>query len=470
MILFYLKLQIDENSAVQIKVKRSLGTQGRKIPIETNHLPLVLDNLQKIKSAVHYDVEIDPDRPKKMLRSVVEKFRKIHFKDRYPAFDGVKNLYSATKLPIPNDIISNEVEVEEDDGRMKKFTVTIKFANYIDLSIINTYLNCVDENILKRLNIHEAIQCVDIVLRSAPAQNFIPVGRSYFSSSPGIVKLGEGMGMYVGFYLSSILGWKPYLNVDVAHKAFPLNISVEELFYELFKKGMNQYEDRDKRALEKHLRSLKIDYCLPGHSGSKRKFTVNGLETCAARAEFIKDDKSRTTVDRYYQTDKHYRIKYPNFPTLWVGSKNKKILVPAELCTIVKDQVVNRKMTENQTRNMIRYAATNTDVRKDNIKHAITEAEFNKSPAVNEFGIKVVERFLQLDGRVLDPPDLEYLNNAIARPKKGVWRSNRFLHGASINKWTILNLDKYTRTNQLEKFESRVSMQIHRLPVNLKIS
>lgn len=66
------------------------GRSGRPIKVETNYLKLNLGNL---KRAIHYDVALEPDRPKGELRRVMEEFRLKNYPKRYPAFDGVKNLY-----------------------------------------------------------------------------------------------------------------------------------------------------------------------------------------------------------------------------------------------------------------------------------------------------------------------------------------------------------------------------------------
>lgn len=102
--------------------------------IETNHLAL---QLQKLGIAIHYDVAIDPDKPKKMLRHVVEQFRRQNYPDRYPAFDGVKNLYSSSMLPFGTSI-SGEVDIMIDD-RQKTYKVDINFAARVDLSVLNEY-------------------------------------------------------------------------------------------------------------------------------------------------------------------------------------------------------------------------------------------------------------------------------------------------------------------------------------------
>jgi hypothetical protein len=42
-----------------------------------------------------------------------------------------------------------------------------------------------------------------------------------------------------------------------------------------------------------------------------------------------------------------------------------------QLCTLVRGQVINKKMNEIQTANMIKHAATSTDVRKRKILEAV---------------------------------------------------------------------------------------------------
>lgn len=125
----------------------------------------------------------------------------------------------------------------------------------------------------------EALQCIDIVLRSAPAVSCIGVGRSFFTPPPQIIDLGDGMEMYYGFYQSAVLCWKPFLNVDVAHKAFPIKQPVVELIRELSKgradlrQGLDNYLMED---VQKFLRTLKVQYEIPHHPASRRIYRVNG--------------------------------------------------------------------------------------------------------------------------------------------------------------------------------------------------
>ncbi|KAG5871892.1 hypothetical protein JTB14_033124 [Gonioctena quinquepunctata] len=253
-------------------VKHEPGVSGRKIRVETNHLQLKLGNLQ---SAIHYDVNLVPDTPKKYLRIVIDLFRVKHFPQRFPAFDGRRNLYSTNRLPF-GDFISDEIVLQEPNGREKSYKVEIKFANVVDLRPL--------QNIeLSRETPREALQVVDIVLRSAPAVNLISVGRSFFLEPERIIDLGEGMEMYNGFYQSAIRGWKPFLNVDVAHKAFPKNTNVADALVELLNSYFQRFtrdnlanplDHRQCVTLEKYIKTLRVIYEIPGNSASRRTYRV----------------------------------------------------------------------------------------------------------------------------------------------------------------------------------------------------
>ncbi|XP_074030996.1 protein argonaute-2 [Leptinotarsa decemlineata] len=434
------KLQVDDLPPMQF-IKVQPGTLGRKIHVETNHLQL---NLGKLRSAIHYDVNLVPDTPKKYLRLVVELFRQKHFPKRYPAFDGRKNLYSTTRLPF-DDFISDEIVYKEPDGRDRKYKVEIKFANEVDLTPLQNFS-------LSRDTPREALQVVDIVLRSAPAINLISVGRSFFSKPTGILDLGEGMEMYNGFYQSAIRGWKPFLNVDVAHKAFPKNISVTDALVDLFDSCYQPFrredlskplDGRQRETFEKYIKTLRVTYEIPGNSSSKRSYRVNGIDRPPREKVFKLDNGKEMTIENYFATLKGYRLRYPHLPSLWVGDRNRPtpILLPLELCVIEQNQAVNRKMTENQTSKMIKYAATNTEVRKQKITTALRQANHNQNQTVLEFGFSVANEFEKLEARVLQPPTLQY-NQTQDKPFKGVWRGNKFFVGVEINKWTIACADR----------------------------
>lgn len=199
-----------------------------------------------LKKAVHYDVAMVPDTPKSLLREVMVQFGRKHYPNNHPAFDGRKNLYSPGLLPFGQSI-SDTITVEG-DNKPRAFKVDIKFAREVDLTPLHDMLR-------SKQSPQDALQCLDIVLRNAPSNTLIIAGRCFFSPPRNqIIKLGDGMEMYYGFYQSAIRGWsQPLLNVDVAHKAFPIGQPVLDLICDLgsnfrtqmtrdqLKNGINNY-------------------------------------------------------------------------------------------------------------------------------------------------------------------------------------------------------------------------------------
>lgn len=80
------------------------GTAGRPIQVYTNMMEIKFGPKFKGNKVIHYDVSIDPDKPKYLMRSVFKEAQKILFPNRYPAFDGKKNAFSSTRLPIDNPV------------------------------------------------------------------------------------------------------------------------------------------------------------------------------------------------------------------------------------------------------------------------------------------------------------------------------------------------------------------------------
>jgi hypothetical protein len=83
------------------------GTRGRPIEVSTNMLQIKFG--PKFHCiAVHYDVNIEPNIPKYLMRSVFKAVKNKLFPQKNPAFDGRKNAYSAGFLPIRSPVsISN---------------------------------------------------------------------------------------------------------------------------------------------------------------------------------------------------------------------------------------------------------------------------------------------------------------------------------------------------------------------------
>lgn len=436
--------------SLQIPVRKECGTVGRRTVVETNHLSLDLSKLRN-KVAYHYDVEFDPPLPKRLLRHAMEEFRRKHFPDRHPAFDGRRNLYSSHILPQRSDCVM----VHDDESlKDKEFKVTLQLAVQIDLEPLMTYMRSGTSLVPPQT----AIQALDVVLRSAPmAFGFVPVGRSFFTPPRGeVVQLGDGLEMWYGIFQSAILGWKPFVNIDVAHKGFPKAQNVVDAMNEICgspREG-NELHYTQKEDFMRFIRGLKVEYMLPNNPSSKRTYRVNNIAECPAKLRFKLENNRQVTVQDYFLHKKNVTLKHPYLPCLHVGSMTREtpIYLPSELCWVVKSQVVNKKMNEKQTSAMIKNAATSTEVRKRKIMEALRAVRFNEDPCVQEFGISVGGKFEEVEARILDAPQLEYNKQKPFAPRAGVWRPLNFYSGGNLKSWMVLNLDRYTRDDALRRF------------------
>lgn len=140
-----------------------------------------------------------------------------------------------------------------------------------------------------------------------------------------------------------------------------------------------------------------------------------------------------------------------------MGNKkgNIKILIPPELCTIEKDQSVKRKMEDYQTSNMIRVAATNTHVHRENTMQRFIDARYETSPCVREFGFSVNDKFEETTARILPTPQLEYNHGEVATVTKGTWQNKEFLVAKTIKKWAIVDISNgYVDKDKINMFIS----------------
>jgi eukaryotic translation initiation factor 2C len=445
------------------KDQQKCGTKGRRIIVESNHLALDLTRIRN-NIVIHYDVTLNPSVPKRMFRAAMEEFRRKHYPGRFPAFDGKKNLYSSGELPFGREIYDDVVVCDDESGREETFNITIKYASQVDLRSLSKYM----AGGTSLATPQEAIQAVDIVLRNAAAFRFTQVGRSFFTPPRDqILDLGDGLELWYGFFQSAILGWKPFVNIDVAHKGFPKAKDVVDIIMEVCKvshgdlqRGLSFLQRTDFLT---YIRGLKIDYMLPNVPNSKRTYNVNGVTKSAIEQSFKLDDGRMISVEQYFAREKKIKLMYPRLPCLHVGSlkRPKPIYVPAELCHVTRGQVIDKKMNELQTSNMIKHTSTSTDIRKQKIQQAMRMVGFNDDACVQEFGLSVSDRFENVEARILEAPQLQYNiqvdRRNIAIPMKGVWRPKSFLSSKKLTQWIILNLDKYTREDNLRRFE--VEMQ-----------
>ncbi|XP_058459354.1 protein argonaute-2 [Malaya genurostris] len=443
----------------------AFGTRGKAISIEVNYVQLLVDRL--IGSAYHYDVDIKPAASRKWQRAAFSAFAREMFPGYNFGFDGNKNAYSAKRLKT--DYHEKEVTVRE-DGRERKFTVTMKEAAVVDMSCLKTYMN--NGSLVKPM---AAIQCLDVVLRTAYENNpnFVKFKKSIYAVPSQPEDIGANHELWYGLFQSALLGSKPFLNIDVSHKAFPSGGPVLSVLANLNRSSVpDQVPDWLARELTTYLKGMEISYT--GPTAANKIFKFNRLKGPANKESFKLDNGTVVTVDQYFR-QQGMPLRYPNLPVMHVGSLVRNVLLPIELCSIPRGQALTKKHPDQCTQMIIRRSATDTATRKRKIMDLFNQIGYNNSPAIKEFGVSVGNTFEKVDGRVIDPPSLIYRNNGEARPQRGVWRADNFNFLTPSTevvrrelRWTILNLDFRTRPDAIEQFGRSISQMAQKQNVQLE--
>lgn len=120
----------------QICSKKGAGRAGRPVRIETNYLALSVDNIKS--TAHHYDISIEPDKPKRLLKAVFSEFRRLNYPEIAIAFDGQKNAYAPEVLNLQRPITREIKIVDGETSQTRTFMVAIQEVrdSAIDLSCL----------------------------------------------------------------------------------------------------------------------------------------------------------------------------------------------------------------------------------------------------------------------------------------------------------------------------------------------
>nr|XP_029721424.1 protein argonaute-2 isoform X6 [Aedes albopictus] len=437
----------------------NLGREGRPIVLRANHFQITMPR----GFVHHYDINIQPDKcPRKVNREIIETMVHAYskmFGALKPVFDGRNNLYTRDPLPIGNDRVELEVTLPG-EGKDRVFRVTIKWVAQVSLFNLEEAL----EGRTRQIP-YDAILALDVVMRHLPSMTYTPVGRSFFSSPDGYYHpLGGGREVWFGFHQSVRPSqWKMMLNIDVSATAFYKAQPVIEFMCEVLDiRDINEQRkpltDSQRVKFTKEIKGLKIEIT---HCGTmRRKYRVCNVTRRPAQMQSfpLQLENGQTvecTVAKYFLDKYKMKLRYPHLPCLQVGQEHKHTYLPLEVCNIVAGQRCIKKLTDMQTSTMIKATARSAPDREREINNLVRRADFNNDAYVQEFGLAISNSMMEVRGRVLPPPKLQYGGRvssmsgqlpsgpqnkvSLALPNQGVWdmRGKQFFTGVEIRVWAI---------------------------------
>ncbi|XP_067145142.1 protein argonaute-1-like [Centruroides vittatus] len=503
---FGLELKYSDKFRQRFAERPGIGKEGEPIRLLSNYYPIEFPRGE----IFHYEVEINMENTNqstkkkykcqntKMRRKIMDTLFTANatFSDFYPAFDGMKNIYTRNPLPI----VSEEkcfVTVNNEEGRQLECEIKMKPVNKKDDygNIIGNSISLEPLHQLLKGNYHDitpeiiiAIIAMETILRHGPALRLVPVGRSFFQQSERQdLSLDGSREIWFGHYQSLKLTKSgTMMNVDRSATVFFKGGPVIEFMLDVLFRGKRREEAlRNIRTLNnKQIRDLKTELkdvmIKVTHLPYPRKYKISDItEESASNTYFDKEtngEEERISVSNYFREQyPNLRLKYDNLPCLVSerpplkkGMPKKKVYLPFEVCEIIQ-QHYNNKLSDEHKRVMIKKTVQPPKERFEEIKNLLKRVKIDSSELCKEFGIDIRLNELQLVGRILNTPELTYKHDIIIKPENGSWnlKSKKFYEGSQIDKWCVINFSADCHMNTVRNFAQSLLNEGNKLDLNL---
>ena len=434
------------------------GKAGRPVRLRCNFYKILsMPDLDIIQ----YDVVLVPDAPPSFAWKVFQ-----HFEQQYsdklgglrPVYDGRKALYSPRRLPgIGAEPVKFKVEVKEDDDRVREFNLTLKEVSTITMAVIKERM---------RAGESVALQALDTVVRMTPSLKFSAFGRSFYTPDRS-ASLGGGVRLWNGYYQSVRTSMQGLiLNLDVSATGYHESGPVLQILLDVlnrrdtneFTRGISQ---QDIAKAEKFFKGVKVKINYRG--AMRRSYRVLGLtksDTTSSRFHHEEWNKD-VSVAEYFDRQYNVRLKYPRLPCFRVGNPARQTMIPMEVCEIIPGQRFPRRLNELQTAGMVKATAVRPGDRFNTIQNGRGLLAYERDPYATNFGLNVGGQMMEVQGRVLPLPTLEYHPSSrekTLQPRGGGWnlRDKKIPDGKRLNSWAVVvfgNEREFRREN-IERFVS----------------
>ena len=356
------------------------------------------------------------------------------------AYDGMANVYSLGPLPKEQHVLQVKIPGRR-PGEMRDFQFKLKRVSTTNLEDLKKFLyGKVD------FTPYDVITGLEVILRHPMCQGNVVVGRSMYDGK-NVEPISGAIDVWKGFFMSlrPSLG-RILLNVDTSASAFIasgdvllilrdfLNVPKSEIF--------DSIHPKERGPIEHFLRACRIEVTHRGGE-NKRRYKVVGLSADSAEQTFFEDQDGQTpSVADYFAIKYNITLKYPKLPCLVVGSTQKSVFMPIEVCRIPPGQRYMRKLDGMQTSDMIKIANRKPHDRMENIRKS-AEIIQEHSTYLNGFQLKFSRDLLQVNGRVLAPPTVLYGKQSRESeiiPSQGAWnlRDKTVEVGCTVNSWAVL--------------------------------
>ncbi len=469
------------------------GTLGRQIILRTNYFHLLPRADKKI---FKYSVEILPEvtaarKKRRIFELLLQNSPPIAAIGHGVATDYSSTMLTSKELDLGADgrrevpLIYYDKEdvlpgqVFEPDQRTKRYKIMIQNTGYVAIPELLEYLDSNPAQLSSNSDAKlETIQALNIILARTPntTDNVVTSSGNKFYPYPSSFPdrrdrdgrmqlentLGSGLVALKGYYSSvrtSTL--RVLLNVNVCTSAFYPAINL----WDLFRLRMSS---PDYGKLEPFIKKLRVSTNHIKRNGASvtQVKTIRGFSRPPRARGFYGTAKQITfrcedlpgvdpdqdiTVEQYYLKKYNIKLQQPGVALIDVGTAEKATYLPVELCRVLPEQMYRRKLTDDETAEMIKYAARPPQENAVSIMNrglGVVGIFGNKNNLVHDaFGLKVEPRMITVNARILASPKILYKPGQDATPRDGSWNMIRiqFTVPVAIKDWSYIKFSLGSR-------------------------
>ncbi|CAN1232703.1 Protein argonaute 4A [Linum perenne] len=365
-----------------IMSRKGFGTQGRRIPLLTNHFKISVG----AQDAVFYQYSVSITSEDRVVegkgigRKLIDKLYQTYsseFAGKRFAYDGEKALY--TVGPLPQNKLDFTVVLEDSIAKgygsklsgsehgspssiskrtkcsigSKTFKIEISYAAKIPLKPVVLALKGTEED---SSDIQDALRVLDIILRQqAASRGCLLVRQSFFhDDSRNYTDVGEGVSGLRGFHSSfrTTQGGLS-LNMDVSTTMVLTPGPVIDFLFVNQNVKEPRYIDWDKA--KKMLKNLRIKT-----THNNREFKIIGLSEKPCKQQLNgagavgESDNIEITVYEYFAKHCGIELRYSaHLPCLNVGKPKKPVYLPFELCSLTSLQRYTKALSSTQRASLV---------------------------------------------------------------------------------------------------------------------
>jgi eukaryotic translation initiation factor 2C len=197
---------------------------------------------------------------------------------------------------------------------------------------------------------------------------------------------------------------------------------------------VRQLSEREARGLSRALRKIEV---ITTHRVDRKK-PIFGISSQPVDATMVEINGKEVSVADYFQERYKMKLRHANLPAVNIGSARRPTWLPIEVCEVAPGQRC-ANINDLDTAEIIKQTSQKPNVRADNVMEQVRNAGFENDPYLAAFGMKVDLRMESVEAKVLETPEVQYLNIS-ERPLMGSWnlKDRQFVEGAVLSNWGVV--------------------------------